>query len=252
MIEIVVNRRASNEQFGSRARYKCREDRGDSVQQVCLTFDLKRHIFYRQGDIIRFWTGGSRAPSLAVKSHAEAKMPDGNGWYNRWVMEAAVISVALSAPGWRPETSWLPSYTLRCDSAHTRAVKNIPYLHWKQISVIHIHTGEELKTQSDITTTSCFFWLPWLPGFEYFRRLVDDESVELGGSHSALSTTTKPNPSVHRKAWPNMAEILLHGLAQRRCEWPKSLLLVCRGFMASSQQFDQISKQWAISCLCSE
>lgn len=159
---------------------------GDSGQQVCLTFDPKRHIFYSQGDIIRFWAGGSRAPSLAVKSDAEAKMPDGNGWYNQWVMEAAVISVALSAPGQQPETSWLPSYTLQCDSAHTRAVKNIPYLHWKQISVIHVHTGEELKTQSDITTTSCFFWLPWRLGFEYFRRLVDDESVELGGSHFAL------------------------------------------------------------------
>lgn len=59
----------------------------------------------------------SKAPSLAVKSHAEVTVPDGNGWYSLWVMEVVVISVALSAPGHQPETSWLPSCTFKCDCA---------------------------------------------------------------------------------------------------------------------------------------
>lgn len=46
--------------------------------------------------------------------------------------------------------------------------------------MIHIHTGEELKTQADIITTSCFFLLPGPAEFEYFKWLVDDESVGFG------------------------------------------------------------------------
>lgn len=98
--------------------------------------------------------------------------------------------------------------------------------------MIHIHTGEELKTQSDIITTSCFFSLPRLPEIEYFRRLVDDESVGFGpmlhfNHNKTISLRSAPARLEHRKAWPNMAEILLHGLAQWRCEWPQSLLVFC-------------------------
>lgn len=56
----------------------------------------------------------------------------------------------------------------------------VPYHHWKQNSVIHIHTVEELKTQNDIITTSCFFLLPGPAEFAYFKWLVDDESVGFG------------------------------------------------------------------------
>lgn len=46
--------------------------------------------------------------------------------------------------------------------------------------VIPIHTVEELKTQNDIITTSCFFLLPGSAELAYFKWLVDDESVGFG------------------------------------------------------------------------
>lgn len=116
------------------------------------------------------------------------KMPDGNGQYSHWGNVSGSVCSRAPARG-SPATLihflvWLSTLCL-----HTHPISSLKN---KTPSDSHPHAGEELKTQSDIITTSCYFPLPWSPAFAYFQRLVGDESAGLGPF--CTSATTNPYP----------------------------------------------------------
>lgn len=125
-----------------------------------------------------------------------------------------VLAITSEAP--QSESSWLLSHTSRCGWApHTHTRKRLwTILHHyskqknpKPSSETHPHVGNELKTHSDIITTSCFSPLLWSWGI-CIPQAIGGRWVRRGGPSFCSAATTEPRLSMfHRKVGPNMAEI---------------------------------------------
>ena len=204
---------------------------GDWAQHFSLTFDPTQHIFRQKwSDAKAPSCRQSRAASLAQvkKSHGGELSgivhPRGSSW---------------SLPHWRHTPKvWLSS----------GAVKHL--LSWRILKLkwFNPHAGEELKTQSDIITTSCFCRLPWAPEFASSLRLVADESVGPG-----LFLLLSHNKTLFQR-WPE--SLTKHGSdvhsmpgLRRHVNQSPSTLHSQSELITSQQQFDQIIAQHMICLL---